>query len=84
MILVLGRGGYCRKHRRQADGLVQLYHQMEVGYCRLITITTDNLTKTNEYRTGVGAHSDIFWDAGGVAQKDLGCRRSTQTGRTIR
>ena len=31
MILVLGRGGYCRKHRRQAEGLAQLYHQMEVG-----------------------------------------------------
>jgi len=72
MILVLGRGGYCRKHRRQGNGLVQLYHQMEVGYCRLITITTDNLTKTNEYRTGVGAHSDIF-----CRMQEAWCRRTS-------
>ena len=60
MTLVLGRGGYRPKHRSQAEGLVQLYHEMELGYCWLITITTDNLTTTNEYRTGVGAHLDIF------------------------
>ncbi len=29
---------------------------MEVGYCRLVTIGTDNITETNEYRSGVGAH----------------------------
>ena len=29
---------------------------MEVGYCRLVTISTDNLLETNEFRTGVGAH----------------------------
>jgi peroxiredoxin len=56
MILVLGRGGYCPKDRRQAEGLVQLHHEMEVGYCRLVTISTDNMLATNEYRTGVGAH----------------------------
>jgi peroxiredoxin len=39
MILVLGRGGYCPKDRRQAEGLVQLHREMEVGYCRLLRIT---------------------------------------------
>src|SRR5712671_5653709 len=43
MILVLSRGGYCPKDRRQAEGLVQLHHEMEVGYCRLVTISTDNM-----------------------------------------
>jgi peroxiredoxin len=71
MILVLGRGGFCPKDRRQAEGLVQLYHEMEVGYCRLVTISTDNLTTTNEYRTGVGAHWTFLSDAGRVVQKDL-------------
>src|SRR5262245_63685669 len=50
MILVLGRGGYCPKDRRQAEGLVQLHRELEVAYCRLVTITTDNILETNEYR----------------------------------
>jgi hypothetical protein len=53
---VLSRGGYCPKDRRQAEGLVQLHHEMEVGYSRLVTISTDNMLLTNEYRTGAGAH----------------------------
>ena len=31
MILVLSRGGYCPKDRRQAEVLVQLHREMEVG-----------------------------------------------------
>ncbi|HTW22719.1 MAG TPA: redoxin domain-containing protein [Candidatus Baltobacteraceae bacterium] len=71
MILVLGRGGFCPKDRRQAEGLVQLHREMEVGYCRLVTITTDNLLDTNEYRSGVGAHWTFLSDAGRMVQKDL-------------
>jgi len=71
MILVLGRGGFCPKDRRQAEGLVQLHREMEVGYCRLVTITTDNLLETNEYRSGVGAHWTFLSDAGRMVQKDL-------------
>src|SRR5256714_15327709 len=56
MVLVLSRGGFCPKERRQAEGLVQLHRELEVGYCRLVTISTDNITQTNEYRSGVGAH----------------------------
>jgi hypothetical protein len=56
MILVLSRGGFCPKDRRQAEGLVQLHRELEVGYSRLVTISTDNITETNEYGTGVGAH----------------------------
>src|SRR5262249_26343731 len=33
MILVLARGGFCPKDRRQHEGLVQLHREMEVGYC---------------------------------------------------
>jgi len=71
MILVLGRGGYCPKDRRQAEGLAQLHHELEVGYCRLVTITTDNITDTNEYRTGVGAHWPFLSDARRIVQKEL-------------
>jgi peroxiredoxin len=71
MVLVLSRGGYCRKDRRQAEGLVQLHRELEVAYCRLVTISTDNITETNEYRSGVGAHWPFLSDAGRKVQKDL-------------
>jgi len=71
LILVLSRGGFCPKDRRQAEGLAQLHREMEVGYCRLVTISTDNLVETNEYRTGVDAHWTFLSDAGRMVQKDL-------------
>jgi len=37
---------------------------MEVGYCRLVTTSTDNITETDEHRTGVGAHWPFLFDAG--------------------
>jgi peroxiredoxin len=71
MVLVLGRGGYCPKDRRQAEGLLQLHREMEVGYCRMVTITTDNIIQTNEYRSGVGAHWPFLSDTRRIVQKDL-------------
>jgi hypothetical protein len=71
MVLVLSRGGFCPKDRRQAEGLVQLHRELEVAYCRLVTISTDNITQTNEYRSGVGAHWPFLSDAGLIVQKDL-------------
>ena len=71
MVLVLGRGGFCPKDRRQAEGLLQLHREMEVGYCRLVTITTNNITQTNENRSGIGAHWPFLSDPRRVVQKDL-------------
>jgi peroxiredoxin len=71
MVLVLSRGGFCPKDRRQTEGLVELHREMEVGYCRLVTVSTDNLVETNEYRTGIGAHWTFLSDAGRLIQKDL-------------
>ncbi len=71
MILVLSRGGFCPKDRRQAENLVRLHREMEVGYCRLVTISTDSLIETNEYRTAIGAHWPFLSDAGRKVQKDL-------------
>ena len=80
MVLVLSRGGCCPKDRRQAELLVQLYREIEVAYCRLVTISTDNLLETNEYRTGVGAHSPFLSDAGRTVQKDLDIVEYTDPG----
>ena len=71
MVLVLSRGGFCPKDRRQAEGLVQLHREMEVAYTRLVTISTGNITETNEYRSGVGAHWPFLSDPGRIVQKDL-------------
>jgi peroxiredoxin len=71
MILVLSRGGFCPKERRQAEGLLELHRELEVGYCRLVTISTDNIIETNEYRSGVGAHWSFLSDAARTIQKDL-------------
>jgi peroxiredoxin len=71
LVLVLSRGGYCPKERRQHEGLLQLHREMEVGYCRLVTISTDNLIETAEFRTGVGAHWTFLSDPARTVQKDL-------------
>ena len=71
MILVLSRGGFCPKDRRQHEGLVQLYRELEVGYCRMVTISTDNITATNEFRKGLDAHWPFLSDDGRTVQKDL-------------
>jgi peroxiredoxin len=71
LVLVLSRGGFCPKDRRQHEGLVQLHREMQVGYCRLVTISTDNLLETNEFRSGVGAHWTFLSDPGRKVQKDL-------------
>jgi peroxiredoxin len=71
LVLVLSRGGYCPKERRQHEGLVQLHHEMQVGYCRLVTLSTDNLLETNEFRAGVGAGWTFLSDPARKVQKDL-------------
>ena len=71
LIVMLSRGGYCPKDRRQLEGLVQLHREMHVGYCRLVTISTDNLLESNENREGVGAHWPFLSDPGRKVQKDL-------------
>lgn len=71
MVIVLSRGGYCPKDRRQHEGLVQLHSELEVGYCRLVTISTANLVETNEFRMGVDAHWPFLSDPARKIQKDL-------------
>ena len=71
LVLVLSRGGFCPRDRRQHEGLLQLHRETEVGYCRLVTISTDNLLETNEFRAAVGAGWTFLSDPGRKLQKDL-------------
>src|SRR5258708_29483367 len=66
MVLVLSRGGFCPKERRQDEGLVKLHRELEVAYCRLVTISTDDITRTNEYRSGVGSRLPFLSDSGRI------------------
>jgi len=79
MIVVLSRGGFCPKDRLQAEGLVQLHREMEVGYCRLVTISTDDPEQTNQYRTRVGAQWPFLTDAERKVQRDLDIAEYTDT-----
>ena len=71
LVLVLSRGSFCPKERRQHEGLVLLHREMRVGYCRLVTLSTDNLIETNEFRTGTGAEWTFLSDPGRRVQQDL-------------
>ena len=71
LVLVLSRGGFCPKERRQHEGLLQIHREMRVGYCQLVTISTDTLIETNEFRGGVGAEWVFLSDPGRKVQKDL-------------
>lgn len=71
MLLVLSRGHYCPKDRRQLRHLVDFYPELKVGYARIATISTDNLLQTNEFRDGLGAQWPFLSDPGRTVQKDL-------------
>jgi len=80
LIVVLSRGSFCPKDRRQTEGLAQLHRELEVGYCRMVTISTDNLIETNEFRTAADAHWTFLSDPGRVVQKDLDIAEYTDPG----
>jgi peroxiredoxin len=79
MILVLSRGHFCPKDRMQLTELVDFCKRLDVGYARLVTITTDTLLEVNELRSGVGAHWPFLHDPERIVQKDLDIVEYTDT-----
>lgn len=77
MILVLSRGHFCPKDRRQLRNLVDLYPELKVGYTELVTISTDNLVQTNEFRDALGAQWTFLSDPGRKVQRDLDIQEYT-------
>ena len=71
MILVLSRGGFCPKDHQQHLELAANYPKIRVAYTQIVTISTDNVLKTNEFRDSVGAQWTFLSDAGRHVQKDL-------------
>ena len=61
------------KHRKLSE--LQGEHPMV-----LVTLSTDNITETNEFRNGVGAHWPFLSDARRTVQKDLDIAEYTDPG----
>ena len=63
--------------------LVHFYPEVKVGYARLVTISTDNLLKTNEFRDGEGAQWPFLSDPAGLGHHctgDAGCLGTRRAG----
>jgi hypothetical protein len=52
-------------------GLLNSIVSSRLPIAGFVTISTDNITQTNEYRSGVGAHWPFLSDAGRIVQEDL-------------
>jgi peroxiredoxin len=77
MILVLSRGHYCPKDRRQLRHLVDFYPELEVGYTRIALISTDTVLQSHEHRAGLGAQWPFLADPGRIVQQDLDIQEYT-------
>ncbi|MCZ7570407.1 MAG: redoxin domain-containing protein [Ardenticatenaceae bacterium] len=69
--LVLARGGYCPREHRQHMWMVEMEPEVNVGACRFITISTDTVLESQEWRMRLGAHWPFLSDPERVVQRDL-------------
>jgi peroxiredoxin len=77
MILVLSRGHFCPKDHQQHLELAASYSKIAVAYTQIVTISTDNIVETREFRASVGAPWTFLSDAGRKVQKDLDIQEYT-------
>jgi peroxiredoxin len=83
MILVLSRGGFCPKDHQQHLELAANYPKIRVAYTQIVTISTDNILKTNEFRDSVGAQWTFLSDLAARSRR-TSTSRSTPTPTTTR
>lgn len=57
--------------------LVEFYPEIKVGYAKVVTISTDTLMETNEFRSSLGAEWPFLSDPRRVVQKDLDIQEYT-------
>ena len=77
MILVLARGHFCPKDNQHHLELAAWQGQIGVAYTRIVTVSTDNIASTREFRASVGARWPFLSDAGRKVQKDLDIQEYT-------
>ena len=71
MILLLSRGHFCPKDHQQHLELAAFYSKIAVAYTQIVTISTDNILESNEFRAAVGAQWAFLSDSGRKVQQDL-------------
>jgi peroxiredoxin len=77
MIVVLARGHYCPKDYQQHVELAALYPKIAVAYTQIVTISTDDILRTREFRASVGAQWTFLSDPGRRAQRELDIQEYT-------
>ena len=77
LVLVLSRGHFCPKEHQHHLELVAFYPRIAVAYTKIVTISTDNILETREFRASVGAQWTFLSDAGRKLQKDLDIQEYT-------
>ena len=77
MILILSRGHYCPKDHQQHLELATFYPKMAVAYTKIVTISTDNILESNEFRDAVGAQGTFLSDSARKIQQDLDIQEYT-------
>ncbi|WAJ45304.1 redoxin domain-containing protein [Mycobacterium sp. Aquia_216] len=71
MVLLLSRGHFCPKDHQQHLELSANFSKIAVAYTAIVTISTDSIVETAEFRASVGAQWTFLSDAGRKIQKDL-------------
>ncbi len=77
LVLILSRGHYCPKDNQQHLQLAAAQSEFAVAYTRIVTISTDNIVTTREFRNSVGANWTFLSDPGRKVQKDLDIQEYT-------
>src|SRR6202162_288802 len=77
MILLLSRGHFCPKDHQQHLELASFYPKIAVAYTQIVTISTDNILESNEFRAAVGAQWIFLSDSGRKVQQDLDIQEYT-------
>ncbi|HEX4204293.1 MAG TPA: redoxin domain-containing protein [Ktedonobacteraceae bacterium] len=71
MILLLSRGHFCPKDHQQHLEMAAFHAKIAVAYTSIVTISTDSILESNEFRDAVGAQWTFLSDTQRKVQQDL-------------
>jgi peroxiredoxin len=78
-VLQTYRGPWCPKEQRFFRRLVALQDELEVGYCRMLSLSVDPPEVAFAFRAGLGARWTFLCDPERRALAQLGLRETTDT-----
>ena len=77
--LITSRGWWCPKEQRYLRNLVALQDEYEVGYARIVVVSTDPPEVQAAFRAGLGARFTFLSDSKRRYLDALGLRETTDT-----